>query len=281
MSLNKRNYDEFLKYLKTDEWKSIFLSSRLREKKNYKLRSIANGQVWLKQEKGIINGVIFLSRHGLMIPRFKPEVLDEQSSYILSKFIKVRRHRIFDIIGMAGCVRYIEQFLDTKPNVEKNYRMLIHSLINLSPETRIPSIAIRPAGTEDFHALWPLQKAYLLEEVYQENHQLDDFLAKRQFANSLKSQLVYMASLHNKPVGKVQTNARGWVYDQIGGVYVFPEYRNQGLGESLMNRILHVIAKENHCSSLFVKTSNKAALRLYEKLGYRDEGEFRSSHWVP
>jgi [ribosomal protein S18]-alanine N-acetyltransferase len=59
----------------------------------------------------------------------------------------------------------------------------------------------------------------------------------------------------------------------ITNVAVLPDYRGQGLGEALMQRIMK-IAKEvgARVMTLEVRVSNKAAQGLYRKMGFQDGG---------
>jgi [ribosomal protein S18]-alanine N-acetyltransferase len=59
----------------------------------------------------------------------------------------------------------------------------------------------------------------------------------------------------------------------ITNVAVLPDYRGQGLGEALMERIMK-IAKEvgARVMTLEVRVSNKAAQGLYRKMGFQDGG---------
>lgn len=59
----------------------------------------------------------------------------------------------------------------------------------------------------------------------------------------------------------------------ITNVAVLPDYRGQGLGEALMQRIMK-IAKEvgARVMTLEVRLSNKAAQGLYRKMGFQDGG---------
>ena len=53
---------------------------------------------------------------------------------------------------------------------------------------------------------------------------------------------------------------------------VRPDYRRQGVGRALVERLLWELAEENHCLTLEVRASNAAAIALYEGLGFRQVG---------
>ena len=91
--------------------------------------------------------------------------------------------------------------------------------------------------------------------------------------------MVFYASLNGRPVAKAGTNARGWNWDQVGGVFVIPELRGSGFGRIVMKHLIAAISKDGKSPCLFVKESNPAALALYNGLGFADRGAFRISYW--
>ncbi|WP_254871006.1 ribosomal protein S18-alanine N-acetyltransferase [Bacillus sp. Marseille-Q1617] len=59
----------------------------------------------------------------------------------------------------------------------------------------------------------------------------------------------------------------------ITNVAVLPDYRGQGLGEALMQRIMDISKKVGaRVMTLEVRVSNKAAQGLYRKMGFQDGG---------
>ena len=83
----------------------------------------------------------------------------------------------------------------------------------------------------------------------------------------------------NRYVTKTGTNAQGFHWFQIGGVYTLPAYRNKGLAAAAVAHLISTHSAEAHGFALFVKTANTAALRVYEKLGFEQCGLFRMSYW--
>jgi predicted GNAT family acetyltransferase len=97
--------------------------------------------------------------------------------------------------------------------------------------------------------------------------------------NTLKYQEIYYAVLEGMPVAKAGTNARGIEYDQIGGVFVSPAYRNRGFARQVLTHLLKSIFLQGRKPCLFVKKSNSPALGLYRSLGFQERGTFRISYW--
>ncbi len=68
----------------------------------------------------------------------------------------------------------------------------------------------------------------------------------------------------------------------IGNLAVFPKHRNQGVASALLNRVFS-LAKDFKLSfvSLEVRASNEAAISLYEKNGFRQEGRRKNFYRDP
>ncbi|MEK6302890.1 MAG: GNAT family N-acetyltransferase [Acidobacteriota bacterium] len=64
--------------------------------------------------------------------------------------------------------------------------------------------------------------------------------------------------------------AYGYVAEDVPelSVALLPEYRNQGIGTSLMNRLIHATGDQYRALSLSVSADNPAA-RLYKRLGFK------------
>jgi ribosomal-protein-alanine N-acetyltransferase len=59
----------------------------------------------------------------------------------------------------------------------------------------------------------------------------------------------------------------------VMNIAVAPEYRRRGIARSLMERLFEVTARDARRGyTLEVRVSNEAAIRLYEKLGFKTRG---------
>ncbi len=267
-------------WLRNEEWRHVALTSRLKAAGGAALfGQIADGRLWIRYNERRIAGALYLSRSGVVLPAFDRETGDTGDIDFLRNLLDSRRDRIFSVIGMENRVLDIEGRLgDTVPDVE-NYRMFTGIGPPRGPEKSPPGLSIHRASASDCDRLWPLEKAYQIEEVLRKGSCIDEQSSRRFFLNTLINQDIYYAEIGGRPVAKAGTNARGWTVDQIGGVYVIPELRGYGFARAVMNRLLSEIYSLGRQPCLFVKNSNRPALSLYEKLDFLDRGPFRISYW--
>ncbi|MEE1238854.1 MAG: ribosomal protein S18-alanine N-acetyltransferase [Acutalibacteraceae bacterium] len=91
----------------------------------------------------------------------------------------------------------------------------------------------------------------------------------------------FVAQKDNKLIGYIGIKA---VIDEgyITNIAVFPEYRGMGVGKALINRVFE-FAREKQLSfvSLEVRPSNTAAVSLYEKTGFKEEGRRKDFYRLP
>lgn len=139
-------------------------------------------------------------------------------------------------------------------------------------------LCFRLAVPADAEALIPLQEAYEREEVTPSIHRYDPRSARASVLQSLQGQVVILAHRDGLLVGKAQTNARGESWDQLGGIYVLPAHRGQGIATAMVAELcaaLRAAAPRGEGMrklSLFVRQGNDAAARAYLKVGFRNSG---------
>jgi len=138
----------------------------------------------------------------------------------------------------------------------------------------------RRAALADLDALYPLAASYEKSEVMTAMHAFDPAACRATQAKNLKTQLVYLATMRGRVVARAQTNARGWAFDQIGGIFVEPEFRGLGLGRGVVDALVSDLAARNRGVSLFVKKSNAVARSLYLSMGFSRSRDYRVSYFA-
>ena len=141
------------------------------------------------------------------------------------------------------------------------------------------ALSIERATENDLTELFPLQLDYENTEVAYEGRPINPAVCKLSLRARLATEYIYKVSTDGRIVAKAGTNAQGFHWFQIGGVYTLPAYRNKGLAAVAVAHLINTHSAESHGFALFVKTANTAALRVYEKLGFEQCGLFRMSYW--
>lgn len=140
---------------------------------------------------------------------------------------------------------------------------------------KIETIEFVEVSADDAERLLPLNIAYEKEELSVPENTFPYNLLLMLFKKKLEKEIVFAAKIENSFIGKAGTNAQGFFWNQIGGVYVKPEYRNLGIGTELIKVLLNNFYKEKKYAALFVKKTNKPALKVYLKAGFKEVCNFK------
>ena len=127
---------------------------------------------------------------------------------------------------------------------------------------------------DDTETLLPLQKMYMAKEVAPQGKQVTDLEAGAQLKSILKDQLCFALYADGEVVSKANTNAIGFNYVQLGGVYTHPLYRKNYYAWHLVYTICTRVLKTGRRVSLFVKEKNNPANQLYERIGFVKTGSY-------
>lgn len=184
-------------------------------------------------------------------------------------------------MGIGRSVAAVETHMPVMPTTRIEYFLMTVSRRGLKPA--LPSldrrVRVRVANASDAEALFPLQKGYELEEVVIDPYHFNDEQCMRLLKRTLREELVFIAERDGVPVAKASTNARGFLVDQIGGVYTNPGDRGGGFAKVVVSELLQRIFQEKEAACLFVKKRNRPAISLYERLGFEPVTEYVISYY--
>jgi GNAT superfamily N-acetyltransferase len=160
-----------------------------------------------------------------------------------------------------------------------------YTLMTLPTTSHVPhynnsDIVISRCTPDEVDRLLPLQEAYLKEEVIPSCRTYNVSLARLELEKSLRENAVYM--LRNKQgtiISKGGTNAIGWNYVQIGGIFTIPLFRGRQYAHKLLSVLITTIEKNGRQPVLFVKQNNKRACTLYQSLGFIPEADYTISYF--
>jgi ribosomal protein S18 acetylase RimI-like enzyme len=131
----------------------------------------------------------------------------------------------------------------------------------------------------DLDQMAAIQAAYEKEEVLPKNSSFSPAASRVNIANIIMREHVLAAEINGLLVGKINISQVSFTRYMIGGVYVCPEFRRQGIARRLTADFVHGIVSQGIGVSLFVKKSNLAARKLYAGLGFQVLGEYRINYY--
>jgi len=208
---------------------------------------------------------------GLPLPRFFPQALKSEPLHAAQ--------------GLAGDMDLLEAALKKKgfcSTSSYDYELRSQTVPCTSPSASlrvIRGLTIRKATMADAGALFPLQAGYEQEEVLPHGAQFEPAVCLKGLEFLIAQNMLLMAELDGRPVGKANINAESFNCLQIGGVYVHPEFRSRGIAQALTTALIHAFAPKKQHFTLFVKKTNIPARRVYDKLGFVKTGGYRITYY--
>ncbi|HNY16598.1 MAG TPA: GNAT family N-acetyltransferase [Treponemataceae bacterium] len=225
-----------------------------------------------------IVGVILRTSTGIVLHCFKEGLDLREAKGALKAFLA--RKTVRSILGPGAENRFLESLLADKPYQTVDYRLMsLPAVPNAALEAIPGALEAGQAQPDEVDLILPLQEGYEKEEVIPPGDPFNRAACRINLAHALERQRVLLARANGIPVAKAGTNARGFAYDQIGGVYTAPSWRGQGLATALVSRISRELMGEGRKVVLFVKPENEPARRAYEKAGFKPELPFRIAYF--
>jgi hypothetical protein len=268
---------ELVTFLTENEWGHVAFSSRFKEAKSQ------SGQhtiyIWRDTEhEDEIRGALLHAAGGVLIPAFSGGCTTDTAQLRSLLFKKSSRRKIDTIMGLRRDVEILQRFSSSSLRASLVYHTMTQTSRPLSICNHSGLICKR-GKPRDAGLLFPLQKAYELEEVLLDPGSFNSGACYINLQKNLRREIIYYALLNNKPVAKAGTNARGFTFVQLGGVYTALEVRNKGVAEHVLAVLLKEIYTTYAGVSLFVKKDNHAAIALYKKLNFQITDEFKIAYY--
>lgn len=239
-----------------------------------------------------LDGMVYSSTHGLVFPVLDPEVAaTEALSTLIPMFTATwagpggrDAYRLRSCMGQPGQVSAMEAALGIQSELRVEYYTMSWPegrKAAVQPEGDLPAgCSLRWARPADLPGLLPLAQGYDREEVLTAIHQWSPAASRANQLNSLRHFSVLVAENDGRLVGRAQTNARGLNREQLGGIYVLPEFRGRGLGRAMVASMVASLLARKRQPCLFVKRNNTAAIRLYAGLGFETLGDFSIAYYL-
>jgi len=163
---------------------------------------------------------------------------------------------------------------------KKDYDIMCLDRPPLSCNSAAPvNLVIRKPAPEDMNALAALHAAYEQEEVLPAASEFRPAASRLNIERIFAEEQMLVAELGGCLVGKINTNAVTFTRYQIGGVYVHPDYRGIGIAGMMTFEFVNSLAAHGRGISLFVKKTNTAARRVYQRIGFEITGDYRIDYF--
>lgn len=182
-------------------------------------------------------------------------------------------------------IEQMELFEQNSQKQIKPYQINLYTIMTaasvISPEEPLfNDDQIIRCTKNDLENLIPIQKMYMNEEVVPIGKNLTDAEAAITLKQILKNQLCLALTSDNEIVAKANTNAIGFNWIQIGGVFTNPLYRRNGYAWQLVSAICRKVFSSGKSVSLYVKEKNSAANALYSKMGFKKNGQYLIAYFM-
>ncbi|MFP4509448.1 MAG: GNAT family N-acetyltransferase [Spirochaetaceae bacterium] len=269
------HHQELQQYLRPQEFRCVTVTERLKTEGS---RPVSSGRYLLYEGSSGIEACVYFTANGFVYPVLPEGPVPDLSG--LKSALNAVHPRLFCIMGTQRDVLHMEAVFSLPPVTTVTYFLMERQVpaVPARPDDD-PLVHIRSAGVLDADTIYPVQRLYEIEEVLMNPESFDARVCAQQLRVALNNQLVYIASNQGGVIAKAQTNARGYDWDQIGGVFTRESFRSRGIGRNVMRALLNETDHAERRTCLFVKTHNRAALRMYRSLQYTVRDEFRITYY--
>ncbi len=235
--------------------------------------------VYADEQKRTIHGVLAFLKRGIVVPYwFEPGAVRLNGD--ITGIIRKKENLINTVLGRTCCVGEMETVIRRSP-IEVNYKTMIMNgeLQDYTVTPPYTDIEIKQATPNDADRLFDLQEGYEKEEVLIDPARFNPRSCLLHLKQILEEQLVYYIEFDGIPIAKAGTNALGFEYCQLGGVYTDVRFRNRGIATFLIRYLTREILRYRKKVSLFVKEQNHPAINMYKRCGFSLQGDFRITYY--
>lgn len=272
----KSDFNSFLDFILEKEWEHTFLTANIIENGVFTLPQKSKYPILILKDKSRIKAACMITFWGALFPVFKSiDMPNEKEMLDLSSWLKKNVKKIYSIMGTEERVQLISKYLSIKERTLIDYNLMIKEHTYISPhKPDIDNLFLKKACPDDSAVLLSLEIEYQKEEVFLDPSLIKSSHIYHNLRTTLNNQTIYYLTKGITPIAKAGTNAVGHKWNQIGGVYTDREFRNRGISTWLMDEILKILEKDGKKTVLFVKENNKAAEKVYTKLGFAKKKRF-------
>lgn len=266
-------------FLLANEHKCVSLVSHF-QKKDTKI-------LYILDERNVLWGVISISPGGQILHCLESDVVLPVLEQYFSLF---KPQKLFSIIGEK---RYTEAlgkiFLKQMGVVSKSsvdYMLMeynqsvaeevaLKAKIDSKKRAFLADCEIFDCRDSDFDALYPLQKAYEIEEVITSQDTFNEKNTRILLRRSLQNNEVFAVRYNGRIIAKASINATGENCIQLGGIFTDSNFRNRGVATYLVKTVTQRFIKNKKTIVLFVKKVNSTAINVYQNCGFATFSDYK------
>ena len=234
--------------------------------------------MWAFYERGAISALFFHSQRSLF-PIFNRNE-NIPFPFFMERFLK--KTAIHASQGLSVDVEILQNFMacfDIQPRQIIDYDLMTLEGMPAIPSEEHPSLILRRPLDEDMDRLYRLQAAYEQEEVLPQGVEFNPAACRKTLEHIVAHEKIIIACIGSRIVGKINTTAASFSHYQIGGVFVHPDYRRQGIASRMAAVFIHLLCTEGKDITLFVKKRNVIARTVYQRVGFRVLDEYRINYY--
>ncbi|MDR1398905.1 MAG: GNAT family N-acetyltransferase [Treponema sp.] len=234
--------------------------------------------MWAFYERGAIAALFFHSQRSLF------PIFDRHENLSVPLFMEhfVRRTAIHASQGLGVDVDILQNFMGCfgiQPRQIIDYDLMTLDGMPTMPNAVQPWLILRRPVAEDMDRLYRLQAAYEQEEVLPLGVEFSPAACRQTLEHIVTHEKIIIACIGSRIVGKINTTAASFSRYQIGGVFVHPDYRHQGIASRMAAVFSQVLCAEGKELTLFVKKRNAIARTVYERIGFRAMDDYRINYY--
>ncbi|UTC67067.1 MULTISPECIES: GNAT family N-acetyltransferase [unclassified Treponema] len=294
--LTKKNINSFIELILPYEYLCVNLAECLKKQKRFfdndqDLFTFIKAEAFfsVNTEKKSFIGILLLAAHGVLLHCFPKEIPDDIAQHIKNKFL--RQTEPLSVMGEKNTSIHLEklihQSLSLVPARFENYKLLTFKTkpqaansfcIKVSDNLNSKLEFIKPP-IEDAESLCPMEIQYNESEVLAPGVKASRESCLKLLKKRINNNALYAVKKDGKYIAKAGINASGFNWNQIGGVFTIPEYRNKGVGAANVITLVNDCAQYKKKCALFVKVKNPSARQMYKKIGFTESIDFRISYF--
>jgi hypothetical protein len=280
--LTRKDVKHLIPFLTEKEWACMTLTSQLAKAPRLgadfsPLRTPV--YVYVDEQKRTIHGVLAFLKRGIVVPYWF-ELGAVRLNGDITGIIRKKEGLINTVLGRTCCVAEIETVIRRSP-IEVDYKTMIMNgeLQDYTVTPPYTDIEIKQATPDDADRLFDLQEGYEKEEVLIDPARFNPRSCLLHLKQLLEEQLVYYIEFDGLPIAKAGTNALGFEYCQLGGVYTDVRFRNRGIATFLIRYLTRELLRYRKKVTLFVKEENHTAINMYKRCGFSLQEDFRITYY--